>query len=278
VLEETPGGVLHPDVDHAQRLQQKRRLWISSLAVASVRLRFLGCGDAFASGGRLHTSFYLDGGDEPFLIDCGVTALMALKRAGIAPDTIGHVALSHLHGDHFGGLPWLILDGRFAKRERTLHVAGPPTTQERLERAFEALYPGGPSADSTFDLRFVELVEETACELGPAIVTPFEVIHESGAPSYALRVEYGGKVIAYSGDTEWTDSLLEAARGADLFVCECNHFDKEVPGHLNYRMLSDKRPQLDCGRLVLTHMSDDMLRRLDSADAEAAADGMVIEP
>lgn len=246
-------------------------------AVPAVRLRFLGCGDAFASGGRLHTCFYLDGGEEPFLVDCGATALVALKRAGIAPETIGYVALSHLHGDHFGGLPWLILDGRFVKRERALHIAGPPTTQERLERAFEALYPGGPSADSPFAIRFVELAQDTACELGPATVTPFEVVHNSGAPSYALRVEYGRKVIAYSGDTEWTDSLLEAARGADIFVCECNYFDKQVPGHLDYRTLSEKRPQLDCRRLMLTHMSDDMLRRLDSADAEAAADGMVIE-
>ncbi len=245
--------------------------------VSSVRLRFLGCGDAFASSGRFNSCFYLEGGAEPLLLDCGATALVALKRADITPADVGWVALSHLHGDHFGGLPWLILDGRFAKRSRPLVIAGPPTTQGRLEQAFEALYPGGTSAETPFELRFLELEERSPLELGPATVTPFEVVHNSGAPSYALRVQYGGKVIAYSGDTEWTDSLLDVARGSDLFVCECNYFDKHVPGHLDYRTLSEKRAQLGCEHLVLTHMSDDMLGRLDQVDAEAAADGMTIE-
>jgi ribonuclease BN (tRNA processing enzyme) len=225
----------------------------------------------------MHTCFFLDGGTEPLLIDCGATALVALKRAGIAPEKIGYLALSHLHGDHFGGLPWLILDGRFAKRTRPLQVAGPPTTRERLEQAFEALYPGSSEVQSPFELRYLELAAGSACELGPAIVTPFEVLHNSGAPSYALRVEYSGKVVAYSGDTEWTDNLLDAARGADLFLCECNYFEKRVPGHLDYRTLAAKRAQLDCKRLVLTHMSEDMLKRLSDADVESAADGMAIE-
>jgi ribonuclease BN (tRNA processing enzyme) len=240
-------------------------------------LRFIGCGDAFASGGRLNTCLLLEGGPEPVVLDCGATTLMALKRSGIAPEHLGYIALSHLHGDHFGGLPWLILDGRFAKRTRPLVIAGPPTTRERLERAFEALYPGGFAAENPFELSFVEMDERVAYSLGPASVTPFEVVHNSGAPSYALRVEYGGKVIAFSGDTEWTDNLLDAARGADLFVCECNYVDKQVPGHLDYRTLSERRSQIECERLVLTHMSDDVLGRLDELDAEAAADGMVVE-
>jgi ribonuclease BN (tRNA processing enzyme) len=105
---------------------------------------------------------------------------------------------------------------------------------------------------------------------------PFQVCHGSGAPAYALRVQYGGRVIAYSGDTEWTDSLLDAASGADLLVCECNSFDKHVPGHLDYRTLVTKRPRLGCERIVITHMSEEMLAHLDDVDVQAAADGAVI--
>ena len=245
--------------------------------MSSVRLRFLGSGDAFASGGRFQTCFHLDGGEEPLLIDCGATALIALKRERIDPASIGWVVLSHLHGDHFAGLPWLILDGQFAHRERPLVIGGPPGTAERVRHAFEALYPAAPDADRPFEVRVVELAERIRSDLGPAAVTPFEVRHGSGAPPYALRIEYGGKTIAYSGDTEWTDSLIEAARGSDLFVCECNEFDKHVPGHLDYRTLEAKRDQLDCRRLVITHMSENMLARLDQLDVEAAADGMVVE-
>jgi ribonuclease BN (tRNA processing enzyme) len=244
--------------------------------MAQVRLTFLGCGDAFGGGGRLNSCLHLDGGGEPVLLDCGATGLIALKRAGLEPASIGWVALSHLHGDHFAGLPWLILDGQFAKRSKPLVIAGPAGTRERLDRTFEALYPGATGTERRFETRIVELAERVPTELGPAVVTPFEVVHSSGATSYALRVEYGGKVIAYSGDTEWTDALLEVAEGADLFVCECNFFDKEAPGHLSYRTLAAKREQLTCRRLVITHMSADMLARLDSTTFEAAADGMMI--
>jgi ribonuclease BN (tRNA processing enzyme) len=89
-------------------------------------------------------------------------------------------------------------------------------------------------------------------------------------------VEYGGKVIAYSGDTAWTDALLEAARGADLFICEAYFFDKKIRCHLDYQTLRAQRPRLDCRRLILTHMSQDMLSRLHEVECECAEDGEVV--
>jgi len=245
--------------------------------MAPVRLRFVGCGDAFASGGRFQACLHLDGGEEPLLVDCGASSLVALKRERIDPATIGWIALSHLHGDHFGGIPWLVLDGQFHDRTKTLTIAGPPGTRERVKAAFEALYPGSAGAERPFEIRFVEMRDRAPSELGPATITPFEVVHGSGAPPYALRIEYGGKLIAYSGDTEWSDALIETSRDADLFICECNFFDKEVPGHLNYRTLLKKRPQLGCERIVLTHMSDDMLGRIYEVKLPTAKDGLVIE-
>jgi ribonuclease BN (tRNA processing enzyme) len=246
--------------------------------VATVRLRFLGSGDAFASGGRFYACLLLDGGPEPMLLDCGPTALVALKRERIDPASIGCIALSHLHGDHFGGLPWVVLDGQFANRAAPLLVGGPPGTETRFRDAFEALYPGANAVERPFEMRIVELAELAGSELGPALVTPFQVAHSSGSPSYALRVEYGGKVIAYSGDTEWTDTLLEVSRGADLFICECNFFDRRVPGHLDYRTLAGQLPRLECARLIITHMSEEMLARVDEVAVETASDGLVIEP
>jgi ribonuclease BN (tRNA processing enzyme) len=244
--------------------------------MASVTLRFVGCGDAFAAGGRFQTSFHLDGGEQPMLIDCGASTLVALKRLGIEPASISLVVLSHLHGDHFGGLPWLVLDGQFAKRTQPLLIAGPERTEERFMQAFEALYPGAPAAERPFEVRVVEMSERAPRELGPAVVTTFEVIHTSGTFPHALRIEYGGKVIAFSGDTEWTDALLEVADGADLFVCECQEYDRKVPGHLDYQTLSEKRGQLGCRRLVINHLGEAMLARVDQLDVEAAEDGLEI--
>jgi ribonuclease BN (tRNA processing enzyme) len=243
----------------------------------TVSVRFLGSGDAFGSGGRLHTCFHLSGADETMLIDCGATSLQALKRQGIDPRSVDSVALSHLHGDHFGGVPWLILNCRFTHRSTPLVVAGPAGTEDRVQTAFEALYPGALRAELPFELRFLEYDERAPALLPSATVTPVAVIHQSGAPSYGLRVQYGGRVISYSGDTEWTDSLVELARGADLFICECNFYDGSIPGHLDFRTLQPKLREFDCRRLIVTHMGEQMLQRVDGLDLEAAFDGLVVD-
>lgn len=219
----------------------------------------------------------MDGGEEPLLVDCGASSLVALKRCGIDTTSIGTVVLSHLHGDHFGGLPWLVLDGQFAGRSRPLVIAGPERTEERFTQAFEVLYPGASDAERGFETRVVEIASRNPTEVGPAVVTSFPVIHTPGTFPHALRIEYGGKVMAFSGDTEWTDALVEVADGADLFVCECQDYDRQIPGHLNYRTLSEKRSQLRCRRLVVNHLGVSMLARVDELDVETAEDGMVVE-
>jgi ribonuclease BN (tRNA processing enzyme) len=244
----------------------------------SARITFVGAGDAFAGGGRFQACLILEAdGTEPLLLDCGATSLVALKRLNIDPSGVGHVALTHLHRDHFGGLPWVILDGQFANRTRPLEIIGPRGTGERVNEAFEALYPGASEADRPFETRFTEFAEQIPQQFGPATITAYPVRHTPATVPHALRVEYAGKVIAYSGDTEWTDTLIEASHDADVFICECNFFDKKVPGHLDYRTLIVHRSELDCERIVLTHMSDEMLAHLAEVELEAAADGSVID-
>jgi ribonuclease BN (tRNA processing enzyme) len=243
-----------------------------------VRVTFLGSGDAFGSGGRHQTCFLVDADGDRFLIDCGASSLVAMRGLGIAPNDIGLILLSHLHGDHFGGLPFFILDAQFvSRRTEPLVIAGPPTTGERLRRAMEVMFPGSADAERAFALEVVELEAERPRRLQGVSVTPFAVRHPSGAPAFALRVEAAGKVLAYSGDTEWTDSLIPAARGSDLFIAEAYFYEKRVPAHLDFLTLSDHLDQLETNRLVITHMSEDMLARADGVDCEAAADGKVIE-
>jgi ribonuclease BN (tRNA processing enzyme) len=216
-------------------------------------------------------------GAEPLLLDCGATTLIALKRLSIDPAGIEYVALSHLHGDHFAGLPWLILDGQFAKRTKPLTVTGPHGTEDRVQSTFELLYPGATDVDRPFETRFVHYSERTPHDFGPATITAYPVSHSDGTAPHGLRIEYGGKLIAYSGDTEWTDTLPELASNADVFVCECNFFEKKAPGHLDHETLIEHRAQLECERIVLTHMSEDMLDHLTEIEFETAADGSVIE-
>jgi ribonuclease BN (tRNA processing enzyme) len=239
-------------------------------------VQFLGSGDAFGSGGRFQTCILLRAEAGNVLLDCGASSLIAMKRLGVDPSSIDAVLITHLHGDHFGGLPFLVLDGQFSRRERPLMIAGPPGVEARVRAAMEALFPGSSETRQRYAVRFDELAPGERTPMGPVHVTAYPVQHASGAPSYSLRVEADGQVVAYSGDTEWTDALLDVAAGADLFICEAYTYDRPVKFHLDYQTLRSRRAELSCRRLVLTHMSAAMLAHLDGLDDEVAADGMTI--
>ena len=242
-----------------------------------MKVRFLGSGDAFGSGGRFQACIHLETRGAQVLVDCGTSSLIAMRRFGVDPFTVDTVILSHLHGDHFGGVPFLILDGQFTRRARPLVVVGPPGVEARVREAMEVFFPGSSRIERRFDVRFAELTDRVTLPLGEISVTPFGVVHASGAPPFALRVAGGGKIVAYSGDTEWTDSLIDAARGADLFIAEAYFFEKTVKFHLDLATLLRHRAELDCRRLIVTHMSEDMLRRRDALDVETAEDGKVVD-
>jgi len=240
-------------------------------------LTFLGSGDAFGSGGRLQTCMLVQGDGRRWLVDCGTTSLVALRRAGIDPASVDAILISHLHGDHFGGVPFVLLDGQFRRGTRPLTVAGPPGVQARVTAAMDALFPGATGVERRFVTTFVEWREREATEVAGARVVPYPVVHPSGAPPFALRLQAGDRTLVYSGDTEWTDVLVEAARGADLFVCEAYTFERRIRFHLDWATLAAHRAALDCRRLIVTHMSEDMLARLPGLDVEAARDGLTLE-
>ena len=243
-----------------------------------MQLQFIGCGDALGSGGRFNTCFHVTGERANFLIDCGASSLLALKRFGIAREGIDVILITHFHGDHFAGLPFFLLDAQFTRRERPLIIAGPKGIAARLAQAMEALFEHSSKTKQKFDLSIVELLPEQARDLGTFKVTPYPVVHgESGGPFLAYRIEVEGRTIAYSADTEWTDTLIPAARGADLFVCEAYYYDRIVKNHLSLKTLEEHLPLLAPKKLVLTHMSDDMLVRIGSLPHVTASDGMIVE-
>jgi ribonuclease BN (tRNA processing enzyme) len=243
-----------------------------------MQLRFVGCGDALGSGGRFNTCFHVTGSSVNFLIDCGASSLPALKRLAIARDDIDLILITHFHGDHFAGLPFLLLDAQFTRRTRPLVIAGPEGIATRLAQLMEALFENSSKTQQRFDLSVVALKPLEMRSFGAVDVTPYPVVHgESGGPHLAYRVEAEGRVIAYSADTEWTETLIPAARDADLFIAEAYYYDKAVKNHLSLKTLEAHLAEIRPKRLILTHMSDDMLSRLDTLTYTAASDGMIVE-
>ncbi|AWN40958.1 MBL fold metallo-hydrolase [Methylobacterium durans] len=242
-----------------------------------MRLQILGCGDAFGSGGRFNTCFHVSGAGPGFLIDCGASSLIAMRRFGVDPNGIDAVLLTHLHGDHFGGLPWLILDGQLvSRRTKPLVIAGPVGTGARLSAAMEALFPGSSTAERAFTVEVVEIEAGRRSEVGGVAVTPFSVRHPSGAPSHGLRIEAGGKVLSYTGDTEWVEDLIPLGREADLLIAEGYTVERPVRFHLSWATLAARLPEIRPKRLVLTHMSPEMIANDPAGRYIAAEDGMVL--
>jgi ribonuclease BN (tRNA processing enzyme) len=243
----------------------------------AVTVTFAGSGDAFGSGGRYQACIHLRGsGADPVLLDCGTTSLPALKRLGLDPGEIAAVFVSHLHGDHFGGLPFLILDGQFSGRTRPLAIAGPPGTARRLGEAMECLFPGSSAASRRFGVEVTELSPGTASTVCGVTARAWAGNHPSGAPALLLCLEVTGKTVAYTGDTAWTDAVADAADGADLLIAEAYYPDKNVPYHLRLSDLDAHRDQLTARRIIITHMSADMLARQHESSFDAAHDGLVI--
>jgi len=248
----------------------------------AVTVTFAGSGDAFGSGGRYQACIHLrPAGASPVLLDCGATSLSALRRAGLDPGEIAGVVISHLHGDHFGGLPFLILDGQFSRRTRPLAVAGPPGTERRLTEAMECLFPGSARVRRRFDVAVTELSPGTAGLAGGVRVRAWAADHPSGAPALSLRLDLAGRSIAYTGDTAWTAALADVAADADLLIAEAYTRDKNIPYHLRLADLHAHRDVLTARRVILTHMSADMLASQDDtadeyARYEYARDGLTV--
>jgi ribonuclease BN (tRNA processing enzyme) len=243
----------------------------------TVTVTFAGCGDAFGSGGRFQACIHIRHGDRvPVLLDCGATSLAALRRCGLDPRAIGAVFVSHLHGDHFGGLPFLILDGQFSRRTAPLAVAGPPGTGHRLAEAMECFFPGSSRVRRDFEVAVTELQQGRSQEVAGMTIEAFPASHPSGAPALILRLDLAGTIIAYTGDTAWTPAIAQAADGADLLIAEAYYWDKKVPHHLNHADLAEHERDLTARRVVLTHMSADMLARVAQARHEPAHDGLTM--
>jgi ribonuclease BN (tRNA processing enzyme) len=243
---------------------------------SAVRVTVLGSGDAFGSGGRLHSAYLVESAAATFVVDCGTTVLQGLKRAGVDPEKVDFVCLSHLHGDHFGGLPFLFMDYMYeSRRRRPITIYGPPGTQERVEALFGALYQRQAAEGLPYAVSFAEIGAGTTVVQGVSIEA-FAVPHVAELVCYGFRITVDGRTIVYSGDTGWTDAFIAKTTGADLFICECSTFETRLDIHVSYPEVAARAASLGCRRLILSHLGAEPLRRRDEITLEIAEDGMVI--
>jgi ribonuclease BN (tRNA processing enzyme) len=247
-----------------------------------LELTFLGTGDAFASHGRFQSGYVIQAPYLNVLMDPGPTALCAMKRSGFKPAEVDIILISHLHGDHFGGLPFFLLEYIYESPRKTkLIIAGPRHLEERTWRLFHTMFPGSkPDLEKLVArLKFVVLEPDCDLKIGPIRVAAMRTPHmKPPETSLALRLGMNNRTIVFSGDSGWTEEIVNFSAGADLFLCECTYFDStDLDFHMNYPGLSANRERFDVGRLILTHIGREVLDRLGDVKLETANDGMKVQ-
>lgn len=238
-------------------------------------VKCLGSGDAFASGGRMNTCFYLRTRAGGVLLDCGASALIGLRKENLSTDDVDCVLITHLHGDHFGGLPFILCEIiALGRRNKPLTIIGPPKVEARTSQSLECFYAMEIAPGAL--IRFTEYIAEQPVEVGSLHVIPFAAIHSRETNPHCLRLEEDKQVIAFSGDTQWTDNLLRVSEGADLFLCEASSFQRPARNHMSVKDLLENRSRIHAKRIVLTHVGEEVLRHRDAIPFEIADDGVVL--
>lgn len=242
------------------------------------KVTFVGCGDAFGSGGRFNTCILVDVPGVRFAIDFGASSLVALNALGIAHNSIDVIICTHVHGDHCGGVPFLLLDAMLgAKRQQPLVIAGPHGIEAGILAMRNALFPGMNIMRPTFPIEFIEIAPLMPREIGRLKVISYPALHTRETNPLSVRVEAGEKVVSYTGDSAWTEHMPTLARDADLLIAECYFFQKAVRFHLNYPDLKAHWSESRAKRIVLTHMGPEMLAQVHLIPEECAYDGMVVQ-
>jgi ribonuclease BN (tRNA processing enzyme) len=199
--------------------------FLKGLVILMVKLavRMLGTGSPRPDLERSGPAQVLWIDELPILIDCGEGTTTQLLKAGIPPQTINHLWLTHLHSDHLFGYAQFLIGGQGDGR-RELTVVGPVGTKKYHERILQ-LYEEdinyrlslGRSPKGLMDVKIIEIEEpgEISTDI-PAKVTAAQMVHN--VTTFGYRFEVGGKVVVISGDTAPTPEIVKLAAGADLLV------------------------------------------------------------
>lgn len=243
----------------------------------SFEVLILGCGDACSFGGRNQTSFLVKAGEKNFLLDCGPSTLSELKKRNIATNKIDFILNTHMHGDHYGGIPYLLLDLDINYKLKEFLVIGAEGINQRISQLQELLYPGYNFQRFKFKMNFEELKPYEEINIDDIKIKAFPMAHSSYSYCFGYKIEYNNKSIAYTGDTAWTDEIINLSENTDLFITECSFYNKnmKIP-HTSYQEILENINKINTKNLLLTHLSKDAFDNIDKINHTIAYDGMRI--
>jgi len=246
-------------------------------------IQLLGTGTAFQQDGRgAQCILITEPGGELIAVDVGPTAAAAATRYQAPLARMRHLFITHLHGDHIAGWPFVTLQMIFLeKRTAPLDIWGPPGVQQRLEGLLQLCYPKIAADQATrlpISYHEVEVARTDSLAAGEIEFDTFPMEHDASSIGFGLRI--GSSYVGVSGDTQWCSGLEELAQRSDLLFVECTTLEKGDYTHISLAEIREQRPRLPQGRWILVHLPDAVALDLAAdpiSGVVAASDGMRIQ-
>jgi len=217
-------------------------------------ITFLGTGTGVPRKSRQAPGLVVRMGSTPIILDSGSGSIFQLVRAGFRYYEIDHLFYSHYaHPDHINDLSALIFANQYFDpiRKTPLYIFGPPGIKDFFQRLIE-LYP--LLGKTKFPIKVYELTQEMIRLNGDTIIKTDQLNHQ-GHACLGYRIEYSGKVLVYSGDTDYCENLINLAQEAEVLIIECSFPNEyKVAGHLIPREIASIATQAEVKKVILTHL------------------------
>lgn len=245
----------------------------------------LGSGTIIPSAERKSTSLIFETGSEVILFDCGPSVPEAIVQNGFSLRGLDRVFITHFHPDHTLGLGHLFAAVKsspdFPENKRII-LYGPKEIGDFVRRWYD-LYPSTRKSSRFFEVTEVEVGDRI--KSAGILITVGKAEH-GGGNALMYKVECLDSKFIYTGDTAYTESVVEFARGADILAAECS-FPDNLPaaGHMTPSEVGSLAYACGAKKLLLLHMyppqkkkeMEESIRRRFSGDIVIGADGMRFE-
>lgn len=235
-----------------------------------LKIVILGSGNAFGHSNQFQSCHYVEFEEKyKILLDCGPTILQSLQLAEINIDDLQYLLISHLHGDHLAGIPFLLLHYKYVlqRLNNPLQIIGPFGLKEQLENLIKGNYPEAlTKEDNLYQVQELQVQEEKI--LWDKIkIKGFEAHHIPNAFGYVLQKD-DIKVI-YSGDNEFNvDQMKEFSKGTVL-VHELTTMNSTAGGHTSWELLQKHIDEIliHVSKVIAVHTGSDVRNEPESTFA-----------
>ncbi len=221
----------------------------------------LGSGNSFNINGRGHTSFLIDG---EILVDCGPTILYNIEKFKIDISNLQIILITHFHGDHFLGLPFVMLYFEYiVHRKQPITIIGPKGLKKNYKKLLNLSYPG---IEFSFQIPIIELKKNqtitTYVNNKHYTIKSYPITHKKESIGY--RITNNNKTFAFTGDTILNEQVYHLLEDVNIGILELSLQDnpENKISHVSLSEVLQNRDKIKAKKLYFNHITDKLSKEV----------------